>query len=303
MAVPGFYQWAVATPETSYGVYNAAGTPIYIRLAGDDSFTPAKVPARTVIRSADASNRRITNVSSRYAVSAGLKTPLYPSQAAAWMGAAATLSGAPLNIGSYTFDHYDGVVIRRYLGGVMQSFDLTSTADSQYANLGMQWVFQKVDDANPSAFPAPDESNFPTESPYLHTELTGSGYFKVGGVAISQFDQLHLSIKNTIAAKFYENPYIAFAIWAGRDVDLQTHMTYVNTTFRDDFEDQTALSLTASFYRAATKHLDLNFETVDFISDRNVSRPLGGVMEEGWTAQAFYDAANTNDFTFTAAYS
>lgn len=303
MAVPGFYQWAIATPETSYGVYNAAGTPIYIRLAGDDSFTPVKVPARTVIRSADASNRRITNVSSRYAVSAGLKTPLYPSQAGAWMGAAATLTGAPLNVGSYTFDHYDGVVIRRYLGMVCQSMDLTSTADAQYASLSMNWIGQKTDDANPSSFPAPAESNFPSESPYLHTELAGNGYFKVGGVTITQFDQLHLSIRNTIIAKFYESPTIAFAIWGGRDVDLQTHMTYVNTTFRGDFENQTALALTASFNRSATKHLDLNFETVDIISDRSVSRPLGGVQEEGWTAQAFYDPANTNDFAFTAAFS
>src|SRR5438270_380435 len=113
--VPGFYQWLKLTPETTYGTYNAGGTAAWIRLAGDDAFAPQKVPAKTIIRSADASNRRITNVSSRYAVSAGLKTPLYPSQAQFLLTAAATLSGTPPNIGSYTADFWDGQATRRFL--------------------------------------------------------------------------------------------------------------------------------------------------------------------------------------------
>lgn len=299
--VPGFYQWVCFTPETSYGVYNSTGTAVWVRLTGDDSFTPNKVAARTVIRSADAQNRRITNVSARYAVSAGLKMPVYPSQIATWLGAAATLSGTPLNVTSYTADHWDGQVIRRYLGGVCQSMELASSVDKQYADLSSQWVFQAVDDANPATLPAPAETVFPSESPYLHTELTGK--FTVGASAITQFDQLHLSIKNTIVAKFYESPTIAFAQWCGRDIDLQTHLTYVDTTWRADYENQTALALKAEFYRSATKNLTLDFKTVSILSDRSVSRPLGGVMEQGWTAQAFYDATNTTDFAFTAAYS
>lgn len=303
--VPGFYQWVCFTPETTYGVYNGAGTAVWVRLTGDDSFAPVKVPARTVIRSADAANRRITNVSARYAVSAGLKTPLYPSQAGTWLAAAATLAGTPLNVASYTADHWDGQVIRRYLGGVCSSLDLTSSADSQYANLAMNWVFQKVDDANPATLPAPAETSFPSESPYLHTELSGSGYFKVGASAITQFDQFHLSIKNTIIARFYESSTIAFAIWGGRDVDLMTHLTYVDTTWRANYENQSAIALTAEFYRSALRTLALDFKTVDIVADRSVSRPLGGVMEQGFTAQAFYDITATpspTDFAFTAAF-
>ena len=299
--VPGFYQWVCFTPETTYGVYNGTGTAVWVRLTGDDSFTPTKTPARTVLRSADAQNRRITNVyAGRYAVAAGLKMPVYPSQIGTWLGAAASLSGTPLNCTSYTADYWDGQVIRRYLGGVCSGLDLTSSADSQYASLSSSWIFQAVDDANPATLPAPAETSFPSESPYLHTELTGK--FTVGATAITQFDQLHLSIKNTIAAKFYEAPTIAFAQWCGRDIDLQTHLTYVDTTWRADFENQTALALKAEFYRSATKNLTLDFKTVSILSDRSDSRPLGGVMEQGWTAQAFYDTANTTDFAFTAAY-
>jgi hypothetical protein len=300
--VPGFYQWVRFTPETTYGVFNSGGTPFWVRLEGDDGFNAQLVPARTVIRSADAWNRRVTNVSSRYAISANLRTPAYPSQVGVLLGAAATLTGStPPVISSYTADHFDGQVIRRYMGGVNSVLDLTSSADSQYADLATQWVFQQKDDSNPATLPAPAETVFPSESPYLHTELAGK--FTLAGAAITQFDQFHLTIRNTIAAKFYENAYIAFAQWCGRDVDLTTHLTYVDTTWRGFFEAQTALTLVAEYYRTTTKNLTLDFKTVDIISDRSVSRPLGGVQEQGVTVQAFYDAANTNDFAFTALYS
>jgi|SRR6185312_5488882 len=299
--VPGFYQWVRWTPEATYGTFNGSGTAFWQRIEGDDGFNATKVPARTVIRSADAQNRRITNVSSRYAVSASVRTPGYPSQIGTWLGAAATLTGTPLNVGSYTADHFDGQVIRRYLGGVCSTLDLTSSSDRQYADLASQWVFQSVDDANPATLPAPAETVFPSESPYLHTELATK--FTLGGVALTQFDQLHLTIRNIIAAKFYELPTIAFAQWCGRDVDFQTHLTYFDTSLRADYEAQTALTFVAEFYRSATKNLTLTFETADIISDRSVSRPLGGVQEQGITVQAFYDMANSTDFAFTAAYS
>jgi hypothetical protein len=300
--VPGFQQWLLLTQEATYGVFDSgAVNKAWIRLTGDDSFTPKKAPARTVIRSADGGNRRVTTVSSRYAVSAGLKTPLYPSQAGIMMAAAAGITGTPLNLPSYTADYWDGQVIRRYLGGVCQSLDLQSDAQTQHAHLNLSWIFKSVDDANPATFAAPASTVFPSESPYLHTEL--SSQFSVGGTGITQFDQFHVSIKNTIAAKYYELPTIAYALWAGRDVDLMSHLTYLDNTWRGYYEAQTALTLLAEYHRSSTKKLTLNFETVSLVSDRTVTRPLASVMEQGITCQAYYDPANSNDFAATASYS
>jgi hypothetical protein len=298
---PGFYQWLQLTEESSYGVYNSGGTSIWVRLAGDDAFTPSKVPARTIIRSADASNRRLQVLAGRYAISAGLKTPFYPSQAGSWLSAATALSGTPLNGTSWTATYFDGIVYRQYLGGVLQQFDLDSQADRQEAELSTQWLFQTVNDTGSLAQPA--ITVFPSESPYLHTEL--GGRFTLSGTPITQFDSFHMSVKNMWTAKFYEQAYISFAQWSGRDIDLSSHLTYVDTSWRADYEAQTALTFVAEFYRSSTRSCTLTFETAAFLSDRPVQHPLGGVLEQGITGQVFLDPTQSTptDFAFTASFS
>ena len=136
------------------------------------------------------------------------------------------------------------MAVRRYLGGKLGSLGLAATADSQYATLDLAWTFQSVDDTlTVSTFAQPLDTVFPAESPYLLTECTGR--FTVGSspVVIPQFDTVNLSIANTLASKFYDLPTISFCRWAGRRLDLQTHLTYQDTSWRALYEAQTACTL------------------------------------------------------------
>lgn len=299
--VPGFYQWVIFTQESAYGVYNSGGTTIWMRLVGDDSFSPNLVPARTVIRSADGYNRRVQNISARYSITASLKTKFWPTQANTILGAATTLvgSGDP-TLTSWTADHFDGQAIRRYLGGMIQSLDMSSNAEQQDSDLSINWIFQQKSDTAPSTLPAPTAGDFPSENPYLHTQLGGN--FTIGStpVAITQFNQFQLKISNILAPRFYELPYISLCQWGGRDIDLMTNLTYVDTSWRGYYEAQTPLTLVAE-YVAGSHSCQFHFQTVSIVSERSVTRPLAGVMEQGVTVQAFYDPTSSSDFSFTAS--
>lgn len=304
--VQGFDSWLRVTPELVYGTYNTAGTgTFWIRLTGDTSFNPKKAPVRTQIRSADASNRRVTNISSKYTVGGSLSTPLYPSQAAEMMAMAATLSGSPLDLGSYTFDFFDTQAVRRYLGGKVQTFGLEASGDNQFAMLNYGLVFQSVADGVTLAQPA--LTVFPAESPYLFTE--SAGFFTLGStpVVITQYDSFSLNIANTVDAKHYEAATIAFAKWCGRDVNFSSHLTYVDTSYRTAYEAQTAETFVFQFFRSSTKTLTLTFETATILADRDQTLPLGGVSEQSISAEVFFDVtADTGagqDFEFTALYS
>lgn len=272
--VPGFNQWLKLSVETNWGSGPGA-SPIGIRLAGDTAFKGTKTPIRTAIRSADSQNRRLQNISAKYSVSGSLRTPLYPSQATAILGWAGTLAGSPPDLASLCAEHFDGVQGRKYVGGKITQLALASDAESQYATLDIQFLFK---DCTDEAVTAP--SDYPTESPCLHTELAGA--FSVGG-AIALFDRFHCTIKNTIVAKFYESATIAMATWAGREVDVQAHCAYTDTALRALFEGQTAATMSAAYSGGPT----LTFGAVNFVSDRSTELPLGGIDEQGFTVQAF----------------
>jgi hypothetical protein len=262
---------------------------------------------RTEIRSADAYNRRVTNISAKYTAGGTLNTPLYPSQASFLMTAAATLTGGPPpDLNSYTVDHFDGVSTpRRYLGGKMQSFGLEGSSDSQYVMTNSTWVFQSITDGVTLAQPALTE--FPSEEPYLFVETVGKFTVGSGPTTITQYDNFKLSVANTVAADHYEAATIAYATWCGRDVNFDSHLTYVDSSWRSDFEAQTALQFVIEFYRSSTKNLTLTFETATILADRDQALPLAGVDTQSISAQAFFDVTASsgagNDFQWAASYS
>ena len=72
-------------------------------------------------------------------------------------------------------------------------------------------------------------------------------------------------------------------------MNLSTHLTYQDTSWRTLYEAQTACTLALEFYRGATKSLAFSFESANFVADHPVTTPLGDVVEQGLSIEAFYD--------------
>lgn len=179
LPIQGSYQWLRLTKESTFGVYDPAGESIWVVLAGDNGFNAQYSKVRTVIRSADTSNRKRNNIATKYLLDGSFNTPLYPSQAQFLLDCASTLSATPpYGIPSMTADFFDSQVPRRWLGGMVQSCTINSDATTQYANLNMSWFFSKVDDAAlSSGLPRPGCAELPMDDPYLFNDLAGTFQF------------------------------------------------------------------------------------------------------------------------------
>ena len=68
----GARQWLRLTKETTYGSYDSGGTTVWIRLTGDNAFTPYIAVGRNPIRDAAGGNRRVQVVSSTHAVAGAI---------------------------------------------------------------------------------------------------------------------------------------------------------------------------------------------------------------------------------------
>src|SRR5208283_3390658 len=120
----GAQQWLRLTRETSYGVRNATPSGsdvIWVRLYQANPFGMRPVPARQIIRSADASNRRRQVVAGRKVYTGTLNTLLYPTQASYLFTAASSIGATYTNnLNSYTLDYYDSTRVQGYLGCSVQ---------------------------------------------------------------------------------------------------------------------------------------------------------------------------------------
>jgi hypothetical protein len=85
-------------------------------------------------------------------------------------------------------------------------------------------------------------------------------------------------------------------------VDLSTHLTLQDSTWRDYYEAQTALNLSAEFFRSSTpnQNCTLTFNTVNYVVNRTEEHPLGGVLTQGADIQCFYDPSVSADFSYLA---
>lgn len=291
----GAQNWVKITPEATYGTFDAGGTPVYIRLHADNAFTMTPTPRFKDIRSADGDNRPVQVVSSVKVFSGSLMTPLYPTQAAALLDWATTITTNALP--SYTVDHNDGVRVRRYLGVGVNSLGLTCAADTDegvvYANLSL--TAQTLAGSDPT-FAKPSFSSFPTENPYVH-KMSSTG-FSVGGATRTKYNMFKFNVANKLAATVDELAYISGLTYCGRDVTFSTSFQYSASTDQGNYEGQTALDCAIAFVHG-TNTLTLDFNTKGRMSKRSRSLPLGDVSREEYEIRCIYDSGASGDFAFS----
>lgn len=313
--VQGAYTWLRLTKESVYGVYDPAGESIYVVLAGDNPFNAQKTLLRTVIRSADTSNRPRNNIQTKYTVEGTFNSPFYPSQAGFMLDMGTTLKplapGQPPTIASFTADFFDGQVPRRLTGATCQQMTLNSDADTQYANLAVtMWGSALIDGVLniSSDFPPPGCADLPQDEPFLFNEL--AGYLLYGPtpdtgaatlIPVTIFDSLNITFANILDRKHYEKPEVAYTQWAGRDVTFSTNLAYLTTEWRDYYEQQKQLTFKATFTRPSGPSCALNFWSKNYVVENPRNHPLAGVVTQGVTAAAFFDCSATpapTDFSY-----
>lgn len=292
------------TGGANYATFNASpttGQVLYPTIYGGDAFTAREVPARQVIRTADAGNRRKMAVANFKAVAGRFNTLIHPDQAAYWIAAATALAndanGHPC-LPSYSFLYWDSIQAWKLLGGVCRSATFTWSADQDYGTLSMDWIFQRRD-ATFTTFAQPAESNYSNLVPYAHVESAGA--ITLGGSAITKYRSCNITINNVLAATRDELPYISAIYYSGRDLDWQIGPQYLATVLRGDFVNQTALTMSFGWARTSPAHaLTFDVKTNNYISNVDDNLPLDGPGYQNISGQCFFDASNTTDFTVTA---
>jgi len=288
------------TGGTNFGTYNAGasgGQILFPTLYGGNPFSMRIVPARQVIRTADAGNRRKQVVSARKVVAGTLNTLLHPDQAAYWMTAATSLSSNYLP--SYSIEYWDSVRALRFLGCTVRSLKISSSAQQDYVTMTVDFLGQ-VKDGTFSSFSQPAESNYSTLVPYEHFESASN--ITLGGTAITKYQSTELTISNVLAGTWDEQTYITACYYCGRDLDFTVGPQYLATAYRGDFEAQTALTWVWDFTRASPSHgLSFNCETNSYVSNIDDQLPLDGPGYQSVSVQVFYDPANTTDFAITVS--
>ena len=289
-------QWLALTPETSFGVYNTSGTPIWIRLSDGNAFTMRPRPLASTIRSADGGNRRRQRVAARAFASGTLETLFYPSQAQALLGWATSLANYTPQ--SYTIDHWDSVRPRRYLGCLVKSLAIGSSASRNDGVVGLSFEIVAQQPASPDpVLNEPASSSFPAETPYTHQQSAGLATI---GTSRSKYRSLDVVIRNLLVPTWDETQYPSALYWTGRDVDWSIWLQYLAATDRASFESQAPLACSVGWSQAATGHsVTLNFQGTNYLDQLVDDLPLDGAGYQHLILQSFFDNTAQTDLTAT----
>lgn len=293
------------TGGANYGVFNStptAGQTLYPSIYGANAFTVRRVPQRQVIRTADAGNRRRFVVANRMVYQGTFATLLHPDEASFWLTAATTLtndaSGHPY-LPSYSFLYWDSVQAWKLLGGMLQKLTITSSAKQDYVTMSQSWIFQSRDTTF-TTFPQPAESNYSMLVPYQHVETASN--CTIGGTAFTKYKSITVNLSNNLIGTWDESPNISALYYCGRDMDFTFGPQYLATTYRGDYENQTALAFVLKWARSSPAHsLSIDMKTNSYIASIQDDLPLDGPGYQDVEVQAFFDPTNTTDFAFTAS--
>jgi hypothetical protein len=295
-------QYLRLTPEASWGVYAAAGTPILIPIDKANPFTLRPTPIPWEIRSAGGGNRRVQTGSQRTSCKGALHTLVYGSQAAAlapWI--CATADGV---LGSVTLDHAiqieDGstTAYRRYLGVMVEQAQFRCGEDDPLLRLRLDLVAQQPATISGTDLPMPTATDYPSDVPYVFQHLSG-------GVSVvasrAEFASFQCTIKNKLDVRFMASQFPTRIKYCGRDVDLSTQFPYIVTTDRAHLEAVDLVAASMTFTNGAhTLGFAMNSKNV--IAGVGDDLALDTIFLQGIELHNFFDASadTPNDFTLTA---
>lgn len=200
---------------------------------------------------------------------------------------------------SYSIMFWDSIQAWRFLGCCVVSASINMGPTQDYTTLSLNLVAQQRDTTF-TTFTQPAETVYSTLPPYAYVET--AGYIKLAGAPISNYRMASVSLTNVLKPTWDESANITSVVYAGRDLDFQVGPQYFSTAYRGDMEAQTPLTWIIGFNRTSPAHaLTITCETATYLSAVQDDIPLDGPAYQGLSAQVFYDAANTNDFTLAAS--
>lgn len=303
--------------QVNYGSdpFSPPGSPVLntdyvvVRLVDNNAFSMRQVPVQKPIRSVDGYNRRVQMVASQFSVSGQLQTLLYPSQAAFW-ATALTPHSTSKNLPSYVIDHAivlgdnsNTVAYRRYLGVKIAQAVFSGSAQTNLFHVNFTLTGKQAQSSNITItdFPEPSFATYPSELPFLFTQLSTPGYLKTNNSARTEFNSFELTIQNMLDAPFNESPYVTRVKYCGRNVDWVDKFVYVSTADRTAFEAATAQTQCSASLNNGAKNMVFDLQGAVYITGVDDDLSLDKTHEQTIHYGSFVDGSTGNDLTITVS--
>jgi hypothetical protein len=309
MPAVGSDVWARLTLENfataaDWGVYPTSppGSSIWwLDINDENGFSVTREPIRQTRRAATKNYRR-RRIYKRTQLRGTVNGILFPEQAANWITLAcnpALLSGQ-LQLPSFTADWHDGVADRRFLGGRVSRFSLTSDNQNDWLTLSADIIFKS--ETTPGTFAQPAVTVYPTSGGYTHQD--SSGIVQLGtsaGTVITGYRRLMISYENLLDPQFDELPWLNICDYCGRNVDWEIVLQNTDASFRQHFEAQDQLTAQVSWSQASPPHNVTFTMTSDRIEGNTIDRRFGSSQYQTLRLWAFQDMTTGADATASAA--
>jgi hypothetical protein len=133
---------------------------------------------------------------------------------------------------------------------------------------------------------------------------------------LTNYRQFSFTLNNTLQGTWDEQTFITSLLYCGRDMDFAMTPQYLGQawpatsgatplyqTFRQDFENQSPITMSLNFTRTLPAHsFTINAQSNSYISNIADDIPLDNASYQACTVQAFIDSTTPlgSDFTITA---
>jgi hypothetical protein len=292
------------TPELTWGTFDATfATPAIIQLDQPNMFTMRKKPVEWMIRTAGSYNRRLQKGSSKYGIGGGLNMLVYGTQLVTMAPALFATSANVL--GSATIDHAivmeDGsntVVYQRYLGVMCQQVGIAAKESDQLMRLTLQLIGKATATITITDFAEPAVTAYPSAAPYVFEH---AGAFTLA-TSRSEFEDISITIKNVLDAKFFRTSTLSRIKYLGRDVDVSIKFPHITTADRAALEAQTAVAASCTFTNGGNSAA-FQFNSKNYIAEVTDALDLDKIYLQSIAMQCFFDptAGTPNDMSVTVA--
>jgi hypothetical protein len=199
-------------------------------------------------------------------------------------------------LNSYSALYWDSVQAWKLLGGRCSALRLSSNATQDYVSLELDWIFQSRDDTF-TTFAQPAESVYPAENPYCHVD--SKTHITLAASAVTKYKQIDIALTNILQPTWDEDHIISDALYCGRDFNFSLIPQYTNTTFRQDYEQQTPLAWSIGWSIPTPHSVTIDGKASGYIDSIADDLPLDGPGYATLANQLFFDKTATTDFAVT----
>jgi hypothetical protein len=306
----------VWTQSTTFGVDNADA--YYIRLPGDNQFTMRPRPVG-IVRTPYGGGVAVTQyaVADKIECRGQLTTPLSIKQAPfllSWAGVPIVGGTSPWTTTEPAGDlpscaiyhgiqNFDGTVKRRlYLGCKVDSWSVACSMDSTVATLTLQVSgstpqgnqFDSSVDPTATPFPIPTDVQLPVDPfEWIHT----GGHVTIGGAARTAITELTISSQNVLARSFYNNRFIQYLRFLGRNTTVATRLQYkTSPDDRTAYEGLATGGLSVGF-NDGTHGFTMDLKSQNIFDPFDDDLKLSDTYWQTSTSGNMWDAAAGTDFS------